>query len=215
MDKTMQKIEMGRLAFLNGEFSDAAEHYSDVLENQALSESIRISAIGGQVNSLLQMGELDHAWELLQQYLQESERPERRERKAKLLHLYAKYLGLRGEPKAAVKVLREELTYISSLNKRYYMRLTENYLQQARMFLCMGDLPEARVYLDLATYYMQTDGNDLLKGCYYYLESQYLLANKQTEEARQYLLSAREYFLRSGARWWVDKVDEVLTQKDE
>ena len=29
MDKTMQKMEKGRLAFLNGEFAEAADHYAD------------------------------------------------------------------------------------------------------------------------------------------------------------------------------------------
>lgn len=215
MDKTMQKIEKGKLAFLNGEFADAAEYFTDVLQAQALSESIRIKAIAGQLNSLLELGELDRARNLLQGYLEESDRPERRERKAVLLHVYAKYLTLRDEPKAAIKILREELTYISSQNERYYMRLTENYLQQAWIFLYMGELAEARVYLDLAAYYMQTDGGDLLKGCYYYYEAEYLLANKQKTEAEQYLLSARDLFLHSGARWWVKKVDKNLKQKAE
>lgn len=215
MDKTMQKMEKGRLAFLNGEFAEAADHYADVLQTQVLSESIRIRAISGQLDSLLDLGAYDRAWELLQQYMEETDRPDRRERKACLLHAYARYLGLRGEPKAAVKILREELSYISSQHERYFMRLTENYLEQARLFLHMCELSEARIYLDLATYYMKTDGDDLLKACYYYVEARYLLANKEKEEALRYFVTARDLFLLSGARWWVEKTDESLAQADE
>ncbi|NLW54203.1 MAG: hypothetical protein GXY99_04805 [Clostridiaceae bacterium] len=215
MDKTMQKMEKGRLAFLNGEFAEAADHYTDVLQTQVLSETIRIRAISGQLDSLLDLGAYDRAWELLQQYMEETDRPDRRERKACLLHAYARYLGLRSEPKAAVKILREELSYISSQHERYFMRLTENYLEQARLFLHMCELSEARIYLDLATYYMKTDGDDLLKACYYYVEAQYLLASKEKEAALHSLVTARELFLLSGARRWAEKTDESLAQADE
>ena len=50
MDKTMQKMEKGKLTFLNGEFAEAADHYTDVLQTQVLSESIRIRAISGQLD---------------------------------------------------------------------------------------------------------------------------------------------------------------------
>lgn len=215
MDKTMQALEKGRQAFLNGEFADAAERFKGVLQTQALSESIRIEALTGQLDALLELGELDRVWDLLQRYLQESDRPERRERKAALLHIYAKYLFLRKDLKAAIEVSREELSFISSQHKRYYLRLTENYLQQARIFLHLNDLTEARIYLDLATYYMQTDGDELLKAYYYYYEASYLLAKKKKTEAEQFFLSARDLFLFSGALWWAEKVDKKLTHKDE
>jgi tetratricopeptide (TPR) repeat protein len=215
MDKTMQEMENGRLAFLNGEFAEAAERYTAVLQTQTLSEAMRIKAITGQLESLIELDHLDEAHKLLEQYLQESQRPDRRARKAALLHVKAKYLKQSGDPKAAVQALRKQLTYISSQNERYYMRLTENYLQQARVFLYMDELVEARVYLDLATYYMQTDGDDLLKGYYYYYEAKYLLANKQKDEAELFFHSAREQFLRSGARWWAGKVDKFLSHLSE
>ena len=211
----MHKMEKSRLAFLNGKFAAAAEHYSAVLETQGLSESSRIRAITGQLYSLLELVDLDRACELLQDYLQETKRPDKRERKAALLHVYAKYLGLRGEAKAAIKTLREELSYISSQHERYYMSLTRNYLQQALFFLDMGELSEARIYLDLASYYMKTDGDDLLRARYYYVEAKYLLANREKEEAVQYLFSARELFLLSGAPWWAERIDESLAQTEE
>ena len=211
----MQKMEDGRLAFLNGSFSDAVESYTDVLQTQVLSEPIRVNAIRGQLDALLELGQAERARELLQRYLEKTDRPDRRERKAAILHVYAKYLELSGEPKAAVKVLREELSYLSSQYERYYMRLTENYLQQARLFLDMCELSEARIYLDLASYCMNTDGDDLLKACYYHVEARYLLASRAKEEALQYLFSARELFLLSGARWWAEKTDESLAQITE
>ncbi len=49
----MQKMEDGRLAFLNGSFSDAVESFTDVLQTQVLSEPIRVNAIRGQLDALL------------------------------------------------------------------------------------------------------------------------------------------------------------------
>lgn len=215
MDQSLEKMDLGRRAFLSGDFASAAQYFSEVMETQGVNDVIRMSASLGQMESLLLFGELDQVESLLEKHFLDVKRPDRRERRAVLMHIKGKLLRSRGDYESAIEVFREELSMISTQSERSFIRLTQNYLEQANVLLLMNKSDDARVYLDLANCYVSTDQEDLLQAFYYLLEAEYFLAEKKNAAAKKNYMKAHKLFLNAGALWWASELDQSLMDLDE
>lgn len=199
-----------------GHYEEAVDLYDQVLRDGGSGKEQTITlAFIGKFESLLQLGRNEQADALITSMEQTKPRYDSFERRAVSAHCRAKLFYVEANYEKAVAALRRELTALSSRGTRYFIRLTENYLAQSLCFQSMDDWDEARIYLNLAGDYADTDDDAMTQGTYHAVSARWALGRGDTRVAEAHLRKAHAHYMRAGSRVLTDLVNAAQKRINE
>ncbi len=194
----MVKLDEGNRLVDAGKFAEARNLFLELIQDIHVAPPVRGRARVGEIRSLIGMGDLQEASEIVERILSGKERKVHHNLRPSILHQRARLAALGGDVQLAIRYYREELLYLSSSMSHYFPRLAENYIQQGTLFLELGDRHECEIYLRLARDYADTGTSDKASAGMLILKGRCHAEDGEFQQALDTFCEARDLYIQHG-----------------